>query len=192
MSAPDRTDHPGVTGLVLAAGAGRRFGSAKALVCYQGERLVDRAVRLLGDGGCRRIVVVAGAEPLEVTGADVVDNPLWSTGMGSSLRVGLASIDGPAAVVVPVDMPWLGPVAVRRVIAAYEVGATIAAATYAGQRRHPVLLAKEHFAEIGRLAVGDEGARPFMRAHPELVVEVPCDGTGSPTDVDTPADLPRQ
>ncbi len=175
-----------VAGLVLAAGAGRRFGGPKALATVDGERLVDRAVRVLRSGGCDRVVVVAGAAELEVPGAEVVDNPDWPTGMGSSLRVGLAAVREDAVVVIPVDMPWLGPAAVTRVIASYEDGAGVVTATYAGQRRHPVLLARRHFDAVRRLAVGDVGARPFLRAHPELVVEIACDDTGSPRDVDTP------
>lgn len=181
MSAP--------AGLVLAAGAGRRFGSAKALATYQGERLVDRAVRLLRDGGCRPVIVVAGAAALEVDCADVVDNPEWSTGMGSSLRCGLAAVTTDAVVVVPVDMPWLGAESVRRVIGAYDAGATLVTATYDGARRHPVLLTQMHFAGVTRLAVGDRGARPYLRAHSDDVVEVICDDTGTPDDVDTPTDL---
>ncbi len=178
-----------VAGIVLAAGAGRRFGAAKALVDFRGERLVDRAVRLLRDGGCRPVVVVAGAAPLEVADAEVVDNPHWSTGMGSSLRCGLAATGNDAVVVIPVDMPWLGVESVRRVIAAYDDGATLVTATYDGARRHPVLLTQKDFAEVARLAVGDQGARPFLRAHADEVVEVACGDTGSPRDIDTAADL---
>src|SRR5699024_10112243 len=58
-----------MTGLVLAAGAGRRFGGPKALVDFRGARLVDRAVSLLRAGGCDRVVVVSGAVELEVPGA---------------------------------------------------------------------------------------------------------------------------
>ncbi len=181
-----------VAGLVLAAGAGRRFGVAKALVQFRGERLVDRAVRLLRDAGCRPVVVVVGAAPLEVAGAEVVDNPHWATGMGSSLRCGLAAISNDAVVVIPVDMPWLGVDSVRRVIAACDDGATLVTATYRGARRHPVLLTQKDFAEVARLAAGDQGARPFLRAHTDDVVEVACDDTGSPRDVDTPTDLSPQ
>jgi CTP:molybdopterin cytidylyltransferase MocA len=175
-----------VAGLVLAAGAGRRFGGPKALATVDGERLVDRAVRVLRAGGCDQVVVVGGAAALSVAGAEVVHNPDWPTGMGSSLRVGLAAVREDAVVVIPVDMPWLGSDAVARVIPAFAAGAEVVSATYAGQRRHPVLLARRHFAAVSALAVGDVGARPFLRAHPELVVEVACDDTGSPDDVDTP------
>lgn len=182
-----------VAGVVLAAGEGRRFGGPKAVAVLDGERLVDRAVRLLRDGGCAPVVVVAGAVALEVDGATVVANPEWRSGMGSSLRVGLASVSGvDAAVLVTVDTPWIGVDAIRRVRAAHAAGAPVAVATYAGRRGHPVLLDHAHFAEAARLAVGDVGARAFLAAHPELLTPVPCDGTGFPDDVDTPADLRRQ
>ena len=175
-----------IVGIVLAAGAGRRFGRPKALVEYQGERLVDRSVRLLRDGGCEHVLVVAGAAPLTVAGAAVVDNPAWEEGMGSSVRAALSVADASAAVLVPVDTPFLGPDAVRRVIAAYRDGASVAAATYDGKRGHPVLIAAVHWVAVSATAVGDVGARAFLKQNPDLITPVPCDGTGRPDDVDTP------
>jgi len=181
-----------IAGVVLAAGEGRRFGGPKAVAVLDGERLVDRAVRLLREGGCAPVVVVSGAAPLDVPSARVVHNPQWRSGMGSSLRVGLASVSGAdAAVLITVDAPWIGAEAVRRVAAAHEAGAGVAVATYGQRRGHPVLLARAHFAEAARLATGDVGARAFLAAYPELVTAVPCDGTGIPDDVDIPADLVR-
>ncbi|NKY58908.1 nucleotidyltransferase family protein [Nocardia flavorosea] len=180
-----RTDAAGV---VLAAGAGRRFGGPKAEVRWDGERLVDRAVGLLRDGGCARVVVVSGAVPLRVEGATVVHNHDWHTGMGSSLVAGLRAVHEGAAVVVPVDMPWLGSGAVRRLLAS---GARLAVATYGDHTGHPVLLGAEYFPAIAATAVGEIGARTFLAANRELVQYVPCDDTGSPDDVDTPRDLIR-
>lgn len=175
-----------MTGLILAAGAGRRFGCAKATVDFRGARLVDHAVELLRTGGCERILVVSGAVELDVPGAEVVHNPGWRTGMGSSLRAGLTAAGDEDVVVVPVDMPWLGAESVRRVLAA---DATLAVATYGGVRAHPVLLGAPHRAGIIASAVGDAGARHYLRAHSQLLVEVPCDDTGSARDIDRPGDL---
>jgi CTP:molybdopterin cytidylyltransferase MocA len=183
-----------VAGLVLAAGSGSRLGTPKALVELAGERLVDRAVRVLADGGCAPIVVVSGAAPFEVAGADVVANPDWATGMGSSLRVGLAALadaDAAAVVVSLVDQPGIGAEVVARVIEAFETGAVVATATYGGQRRNPVLLARATWAEVSRLAEGDAGARPYLAAHPAAVRAVPCDDLGSADDIDTAEDLAR-
>ncbi|MEU5942224.1 nucleotidyltransferase family protein [Micromonospora sp. NPDC047548] len=183
-----------VAGLVLAAGAGSRLGRPKALVEVDGEPLVRRAVRLLRAGGCApvHVVVGAGAEALPaLPGAVPVVNRRWREGMGVSLRCGLTSLpaDARAVVVVLVDQPWLDPAAVRRVRAGYAAGASVAVATYAGRVGHPVLLARATWPAVTRFAVGDRGARDFLCARSDLVVRVPCDGAGSPADVDTPADL---
>lgn len=179
-----------VAGLVLAAGAGRRFGGPKAVVTHAGERLVDRAVRLAAAGGCSPVVVVSGAVPLDVPGATVVHNPDWPTGMASSLRTGLAALpaDATAAVVLLVDTPWLGAAAVRRVVAAHRAGAELAVATYAGERGHPVLLGRAHWAGISQAARGDVGAKGYLAGRSD-VVEVDCTGTGDPADVDAPDGL---
>lgn len=120
-------------------------------------------------------------------------NPRWSTGMGSSLAVGLAAApDGcTAAVLALADQPLVGPAAVRRLITAHAAGASVAVACYDGRPRNPVLIAREHWAEVAELATGDVGARPFLRAHPELVVQIECGDTGRPDDIDTPDDLAR-
>ncbi|GII02400.1 nucleotidyltransferase family protein [Planobispora takensis] len=181
----------GIAGLLLAAGSGSRLGTPKALVEFRGERLVDRGVRLLHDGGCHPVVVVLGAATVQVRGAVAVRNPDWESGMGSSLRVGLAALppDAGHVVIALVDQPLIGVPVVERLVRAAREGAEVAVATYGGAPRNPVLIARERFAEVAELAVGDVGARPFLRAHPELVVKVPCDDVGDPADIDTPADL---
>lgn len=182
-----------VAGLVLAAGSGSRFGGPKALVEYEGSRLVDRAARLLAGGGCDPVVVVSGAVSLTVPGAIVVHNPDWATGMGSSLRAGLRALTASkagAVVVALVDQPWVGVDAIRRLQTAWRSeNATVAVATYDGKRGNPVLLSRSVWGEVATLAEGDVGARPFLQAHPDLVTPVDCTGTGTPADVDTPADL---
>ncbi|MEU4745072.1 NTP transferase domain-containing protein, partial [Actinosynnema sp. NPDC023658] len=113
-----------VAGLLLAAGAGRRFGGPKALVSHGGELWVDRAAGVLKDAGCAPVVVVLGAAASSVRaraaldGCVVVDNPDWATGMGSSLRAGLEALTGAgvdAVVVLPVDTPGVTAAAVERV-----------------------------------------------------------------------------
>lgn len=182
-----------VAGLLLAAGEGTRLGSPKALVEVAGVRLVDRGVRLLRDGGAAPVVVVTGAAPVNLLGVITVHNPDWRSGMGSSLVAGLRALpEGCRAVVVALaDQPLVGPGAVQRLIGAYLAGASVAVAAYHGSPRNPVLLAREHWPEVIRLAGGDVGARPFLRAHPEFVRAVECADTGQPDDVDTPSDLAR-
>lgn len=184
-----------VVGLLLAAGSGSRYGGPKALVEWDGELLVHRAARLLREGGCESVVLVVGAQAQRVSAAaglpDVVVATDWSTGMGASLRAGLAGLPASAGacVVSLVDQPLLGSAAVVRLREAWTAGAVAAVATYDGRPRNPVLLDRAVWAEVAALAQGDSGARTWLRRHADLVTSVPCDDTGSPVDVDTPADL---
>jgi nicotine blue oxidoreductase len=184
---------PTVAGLLLAAGQGRRMGGPKALLEVAGERLVRRGIRLLDEGGCVPVVVVLGASADEVRawcdGAQVVEARDWATGMGASLRAGLAALDTDACVVALVDQPLVTPDAVRRLRAAHSNGAVAAVATYDGRPRNPVLLDRSTWPGVIATARGDEGARAWLRAHAPLVVSVDCTDTGAPDDVDTPQDL---
>ncbi|MFW5417358.1 nucleotidyltransferase family protein [Nocardiopsis sp. CNT-189] len=185
---------PRVAGLLLAAGSGSRLGRPKALVELAGERLADRGARTLREAGCAPVLVVTGAAETAVPGASAVHNPDWASGMGSSLRAGLDALPpgGADAVVVALaDQPLVTAAAVRRLIAAAEDGAEIAAASYAGRPRNPVLIRREHWPAVHAMAEGDVGARPFLRAHPDLVTQVACDDVASPEDIDTPDDLYR-
>ena len=160
-------------GLVLAAGEGRRFGGPKAPYVLDGERLVDRAVRVLREGGCDPVVVVLGAWLGEVPRADVLRNPEWASGMGSSLRVGLAALtqrsEVDRALVTLVDLPGLTADAVRRVLASQD---DLVVATYDGERGHPVVLARAHWPGVAGSALGDRGARTYLAEHEVALVEV--------------------
>jgi CTP:molybdopterin cytidylyltransferase MocA len=163
----------GTAGLVLAAGEGRRFGGPKAPYVLDGERLVDRAVRVLRAGGCDPVLVVLGSWVGEVPEADVVVNDDWPQGMGSSLRAGLAALEpleGVGRVLLTlVDLPGLTSEAVARLLACEE---PVAAAAYAGERGHPVLLARAHWSGAAASAEGDRGARAYLALHEPVLVEV--------------------
>jgi nicotine blue oxidoreductase len=191
-----------VAGILLAAGDGTRLGQPKAMVELNGATLAERGVAMLRAGGAEPVLVVTGAVHVELPGTLTVHNPDWPSGMGSSLVAGLRVLDaedgGPgnpagvvAAVIALADQPLIGPAAVRRLIAAHEAGATVAVAAYDGKPRNPVLIARGHWPEVLRMAAGDTGARPFLRAHPGLVTLVECGDTGSPDDIDTSEDLAR-
>ena len=187
-----------VAGVLLAAGEGSRFGRPKALVELDGQTLAARGVAMLRAGGADPVLIVTGAAAVDLPpGYQVrtVPNPEWRTGMGSSLRAALRALAGPqdppvdAAVVALADQPLVGAAAVARLIAAHRSGAGVAVAAYGGQPRNPVLLAREHWPEVIALAAGDQGARAFLRARPDVVTLVECGDTGRPDDIDTPADL---
>lgn len=164
-----------VAAIVLAAGASSRFGSPK-------QRLLLGPVleRLEQARGIDDILVVVGAHPIE-TAARTVPCPEWQRGPGASLRCGLATLtpETEAAVVVLADGPDLSPEAVERVLSAWREGAgEVVAASYRGERGHPVVLGRRAWTAVPD--VGAKGLRPAL---------VPCDDLGAPGDVDTPADL---
>src|SRR5215813_7224347 len=182
-----------VAGILLAAGSGSRLGRPKAAVEIDGETLASRGIAVLRAGGAEPAVLVTGAVAVTVPGALAVHNPDWATGMGSSLVAGLSAVPAGcgAAVIALADQPLVGPDAVARLIAAWRDGASVAVAAYDGAPRNPVLIARAHWPAVIALATGDAGARPFLRAHTELVTLVECGDTGQPDDIDTPADLDR-
>ncbi|MFJ4918689.1 NTP transferase domain-containing protein [Streptomyces sp. NPDC088725] len=190
---------PPVAGLLLAAGGGRRLGGRpKALLTHRGRPLVEHAVRTLREGGCASVHVVLGAAAGEVRsraelpGCVLVDNPEWASGMGTSLRTGLTSLgatDARAALVMLVDQPGIGAAAVARVMAAYRSPGTLASASYAGKRGHPVLFGADRWAAIAADAVGDRGARAYLKAHERAITLVECGDVAQPCDIDTEEDL---
>lgn len=178
-------DHPRVAGLLLAAGAGRRFGMPKALV----PGAVERAVDVLFSGGCASVAVALGAEyeraaALVPDTAAIVEVAGWEEGVAASLCAGLAAIDGEAALIHLVDLPDVGPDVVSRLCALADRD-RIARATYSGTPGHPVLIGRSHWGRIRISARGDHGAREYLNS--VGVLHVPCEDLATGTDTDTPA-----
>lgn len=182
-----------VAGVLLAAGGGSRLGRPKALIVVGGVTLATRGADTLRGGGADPVIVVTGAADVDLPGVLSVHNPRWRSGMGSSLAAGLAAAppSSAAAVIALADQPLVGAEAVRRLIAAYQAGASVAVAAYDGKPRNPVLISRQHWREAVELAVGDVGARPFLRARAGLITQVECGDTGRPDDIDSPDDLAR-
>ena len=167
-----------VAAVVLAAGAATRFGSPKQRLLL--PRVLDR----LAASPVDEVVVVEGAYGLraESTRASVrlVHCANWERGPGASLRCGLSALgeDVEAALVIMADGPELAPEAVARVIQSWRAeGGDVVAASYGGQRGHPLLAARAVWGDVP-----DAGLRVL---EPRLV---PCDDLGAPGDVDTPED----
>jgi nicotine blue oxidoreductase len=164
-----------IAGIVLAAGAASRFGGPKQRL------LLPQVLERLCETSLADIVVVTGAHELEADGARLVECSEWERGPGASLRCGLAALaaETEAAVVCLADGPKLAPAAVERVISTWRAGeGDVVAASYGGERGHPVVLGRNAWA-----SVPDEG----MRALPATLV--PCDDLGAPGDVDVPEHL---
>lgn len=178
-----------VAGLVLAAGAGTRYGRPKALV----EGWLPHAVAALRDGGCSPVVVVLGARAEEASALLPADDDVvvtvaedWQRGMASSLRHGLATLPraADAVVVTLVDLPDVGSEVVARLREAVDGTDTLARAVYDGSPSHPVVLGRDHWQAVADSVQGDRGAGPYLAARPTLAVE--CGDLATGVDVDRP------
>ncbi len=188
------------TGLLLAAGAGRRFGGPKALATTEGVPWVVSSAQVLLDGGCGDVLVVTGAQAQQVEGLLAEAFPgdprvgttfcgTWEQGMGESLRAGLMSLVARGrtvplvAVAHLVDLPDVGADVVARLLDRSGAGpAGLARAAYRGVAGHPVLLGQDHWQGVLSGARGDQGARAYLRrARPELVE---CGDLARGSDVD--------
>jgi len=186
-----------VAGVVLAAGAGRRFTSSggaghKLLALIDGQPVVGHVLDAVRSAGFDEVVLVQGAVDLTAhAGADItlLSHPRWAEGIATSLQVAVAyaRAAGHEAVVVGLaDQPGV-PAGAWSTVAAAPAEPPIAVAVYDGRRGNPVRLAADVWPLLP--ATGDEGARSLMRGRPDLVREVPC--TGQAQDVDTLEDLDR-
>ena len=187
----------GVSAIVLAAGGGSRFGGGKLLAKLGGKPIIEAVLDNLREAPVDEIIAIVGADAerlrkiCERYSVRIVTNEEWERGQSTSVLAGLRVSGGRAAVVLLGDQPFVRAEAVERLVAAFAEGAKVAVATYGGKRRNPVLFSREVWPLLEAELAGDEGARSVLRRHPELVVEVPCEGVGDPTDVDTREDLRR-
>ena len=195
---PDRVDPSRlVTAVVLAAGAGSRFGGRKLLAPLEGQPILQHVLDQLAASGLDDVVVVLGSDAAEIERSidwhseRLVRNPDPERGVSSSLQVGIGALDASvdAALIVLGDQPRLPARAVRALLEApADDGRPIVVPIYGGDAgRNPVMLGRTAFGLVDA-AVGDRGLGPLLAEHPELVRELPIAVEGGNPDVDTPAD----
>lgn len=187
-------------GILLAAGAGRRFdasGSQNKLLqsLSNGQAVAQAAATNLRDAGMDVIAIVPAvaltsplSSLLQSTGCQVVGCADAAEGMAHSLVCAMRhlSADVTGVVIALADMPWVRPASIRAVAEALRDGAEIAVASYAGKRGHPVGFAQCHFAELMRLQ-GDQGARSLLQKY--ALHTVTFNDPGILLDIDTVEDL---
>lgn len=190
---------PGRLGIVLAAGAGSRMGTPKALLRTEdGEAWVALAARRLAEGGCSDVLVVLGASadaaaaclPPDVRTTVAAH---WADGLGESLAVGMrAALAHPGRpdilVIHLVDAPGVTAEAIRRTVErAGDDLAALARATYGGTSGHPVVIGRAHWRGVLAETSGDRGAGDYLMEHGCLTVE--CGDVADGRDFDTPEAL---
>ncbi|HET7664862.1 MAG TPA: NTP transferase domain-containing protein [Mycobacterium sp.] len=170
-------------GVLLAAGAGTRYGMPKVLA--DDGRWLRACVAALADGGCDDVVVVLGAAVVDVPEpARAVVAVDWETGLSASVRAGVAAVDASYVVLHAVDTPDVSAEAVRRVLAAARSSVSgLARARYGDRPGHPVVIGRSHWPDLLAGLGGDEGARPFLSDRTD-VVAVDCADLASGQDID--------
>ncbi len=180
-----------LVGVVLAAGAGTRFGGPKALARDDAGAWLPRACTLLADAGCEPVVAVLGAGADEARhllpkGAHGVVAEAWHEGIGSSLRAGIEiarAAHADAVLVTLVDLPALAPEAVARVAERFTGDPRVLArAVDGGVPGHPVLVGSAHLGPLLATVGGERGAAHYLAGH--HAEEVDCTGLGAASDVD--------
>ena len=177
---------PYVVGVLLAAGAGRRYGKPKVLV----EGWLETAVGALRDGGCAAVVLVLGAAEVPTPpGVTAVIASDWDEGLSASVRAGLLKaevMDGDYAVLHVIDTPDVGAAVVARVLGrALASGGGLARAYFGERPGHPVVIARQHWPAVLTQISGDQGAAVYLRSRRDVEI-VDCADLAGGQDIDEP------
>lgn len=176
-----------ILGVVLAAGAGTRYGGPK-IAAEQG-RWLQAAVAALRDGGCDRVVVTMGALVVPApAGSTALTVPDWHLGLGETVRAAAMyalQVGARGLLLTLVDTPDVAAPVVRRILDAVESQRqALVRASYAGRVGHPVYLGRDHLRDLADLASGDRGARDYLAAHRRRLRLVECGDLATGADHD--------
>lgn len=186
-----------ITGVVLAAGEGRRFGGTKQIAILDAKPLTQHAIDALEGAGVDELLVITGhdagavqaALTLPVAGR-FVPNPAYRDGQATSLAAAFHEVadDSEASVVLMADQPGITADDVQALIAGFRASRKQIVRLRFSDGPGPALLSREIYAEAGHLH-GDVGARVLIASHPEWVEEIEVDRP-APRDIDAKSDLP--
>ncbi|MEJ2213319.1 MAG: nucleotidyltransferase family protein [Gammaproteobacteria bacterium] len=184
-----------ITGILLAAGASRRFGRPKLVEpLANGEPLGVFAAKNLTGLLSSTLVVVSDQDNALVSryrqlGLEVVTNEAADEGMAASLVKGIqSSPESDAWIIALADMPWVKPETIGSIKNRLEGGASMVAPLYQGKRGHPVGFSSQWKTALLNLQ-GDKGGRELLRKYADQVSLIDTDDEGILLDVDYPQDL---
>ena len=184
--------------LILAAGNSSRLGQPKQLVEFEGQTLIERITHTslsVSD----KVSIVLGAnieliKPKLLTFSDrinIIENPDWQEGMGTSIRIGMENLaqKSDAVIILLSDQPFISQVLLQNMMQTFaEKKYPIVACDYGEQLGVPILFDKSFFPELLKLK-GEQGAKSFLKKYPEKIASVSF--KGGLFDIDTPEDLQK-
>lgn len=194
MSAPAAR----VAAVVLAAGAGTRFGGRKLLAPLDGMPLVQHVIDAANASSLSPVIVVTGFEggqlldAVTLGRAVTVANPDYESGQASSLIAGIRALDlADAAVVLLADQPRVTAALLEALVACQrETGSAAVMSSWSGRRSPPTLLHRDLWPAVLALT-GDIGAREVLAGRDDVAVVQVSEDLGALDDVDTPEDHAR-
>jgi molybdenum cofactor cytidylyltransferase len=185
----------GVCALVLAAGAGSRFGGGKLMAPWRGRALIDGALDAAFAAPVSGVLVVVGADPrvanhAAARGARVVEAPDHAEGLSASLKAGIAALppDASGVLVLLGDMPEVPHAVLAPLVEALAAGAPAAVPVFDGRVGNPAALSAALFPRLLALR-GDRGARGVIEALGDELARVPAPDAGVLIDIDRREDL---
>ena len=154
-----------IAGVILAAGMSRRLGSPKAEYIYEGERLIDRAVRLFQEVGISEIYVITGSWNGEVQNAQKIFNPNFEEGISSSLQVAFTNLDVEKVCITLVDLIGISATAIERLVNCEQ---DLAIAHFDDHSQPPLIVHQRFFEEFREQLRGDVGLKQILKNHQEV------------------------
>lgn len=185
-----------IAAAILAAGTSSRLGTPKQLLDLGGKPVLAHTIAAVRRSSVDLIIVVLGHQReqikkrVDLSETVAIDNPEFQSGQSSSVRCAVNKVpdDVDALVFVLGDQPLVEPEVIDALASARrEQDAKIAQPVYAEGRGNPVLFGRELFPELDRL-IGDQGARPLLHQHRDLIVPVDVSDYHRPADIDTSDD----
>ncbi len=182
--------------IILAAGESGRLGLPKQNLLFRGKTLLQHAVEAGQESGCKKVIVVLGAnldEIKPITGLTTLYNQHWKEGIASSIRTAILEIDKDPSVVQVIimlcDQPFVSATLVNSLISKQtETGKSIIASAYNETTGVPVLFNRSLFAEL-LLLHGHQGAKKILKNHADDIATIPFEK--GDIDIDTPEDYKR-
>lgn len=167
--------------ILLAAGAGRRYGGLKQLAAFGAETLLQRALTQAASVCDERVLVVIGAEATQIRNhlngvqARPVENPGWKEGIASSVRAGVKALpsDCPGALILLCDQPMISTRSLKFLVAHWqEASNRIVACRYGGTVGVPAIFPRRWFHALLKLR-GDAGAKSVIRSSSPVLIDLP-------------------